>query len=142
MTKIGDEGIDLFNTFELDDDPTYEDTIAAFDVHVAANTNLVFEDHQFLTSVQAPSQSTDVFVLELKKRANKCKFCKEDTQRLICDVLVIGIRDKKVQRDLLNDKDLTLESAVMQQHDSKAISNQVTECNPMPLPVDGVTQEK
>ena len=28
------------------------------------------------------------------------------------------------------------------QHDSKAISNQVTECNPVPLPVDRVTQEK
>ena len=143
MTKIRDEGIHLYNTFQLGDDPTFEEVITVFDAHVAANTNLVYEDFQFLTSTQLPGQSIEAFVLQIKTRAAKCEFCSADTQHLIRDVLVMGILDKKLQRDLLKDKDLTLESAVMQckiwekaQRDSKVIATQVQESTSVPVPVD------
>lgn len=105
---------------------------------------------QFLTSAQIPDQSMKAFVLQYKTKAAKCEFCPTDRQQLIRDILIMGILHTKLQRELLKDKNLTLESAILQckiwekeHHNSKIIiTTQVQESTSLPVSIHQVVQEK
>lgn len=112
MSRIGDEGGDIFNTFDLPEEPTYEAVIEAFDNYVQLRKNTIFERYQFLTSKQQSGQSIDAFILQLKKQANKCEFHENDKNSLIRDVLVIGINDKDAREKMLRNPQLDLDKAV------------------------------
>lgn len=69
--------------------------------------NVTFERHIFNSRVQAPGESIDQFVTDLKTKANTCEygqFC----DSLIKDRIVVGIRDDSLRARLLRENDLNV----------------------------------
>ncbi|XP_011688911.1 PREDICTED: uncharacterized protein LOC105450661 [Wasmannia auropunctata] len=112
LNTIGEEGIDIFNNFNLseEDQKKYEAVVKKFDEYLLPKKNIVYERFLFYKRVQEPNESVDNFVKELKKLAQNCEFT--DKQDMIRDRIVLGIADLKTQEKLLGMTDLKLEKAV------------------------------
>lgn len=67
--------------------------------------------HTFNTTVQKPDESMQFFVSTLKILSKKCEFGAL-TDELIRDRIVWGIQSDTVRKQLLHEKNLTLESAI------------------------------
>ena len=69
MSRIGDEGIDVYEQFELDVDPSFKAVIDAFDAYVQRHNNTVFERFQFFKLEQKNhSQLIDISLNCVSKR--------------------------------------------------------------------------
>ena len=112
MTYAGDEALDIYETLDLSEDSSFDDVLQAFDDYVKLQTNTVFERNIFLKLSQKVGQTVDSYVLELKKQASKCDFHPEEKDKLIRDRLVLGIRNVRLQKELLRDAQLDLDKAV------------------------------
>jgi hypothetical protein len=65
----------------------------------------VFERFKFFKIKQKEGQSVDQFITELKNAASQCEFDSgNQTEKLIRDRIVLGIRDGKLQERLLAEK--------------------------------------
>lgn len=111
MTALGNEGIDILNTFDnIDSHSSYADVVAAFDKYCNPRKNTIYERFRFSQLVQK-GRPVDVFLVELKTQAQRCDFAAEEFDNLVRDRLVVGIDDERVRKELLRDPDLTLETA-------------------------------
>lgn len=116
LTCIGDEGIDIYNSFEDDKKDTLEKLLQSFDTYVLPKTIIPMETFKFNNLMQSDEQTIDQYLTELKKQAKLCNFvcqCKETYEnRMIRDQLVLGIKDKDVQERILRESDLTVEKII------------------------------
>lgn len=111
MTALGDQGLDVFNTFkDVDENSTFDDVMAAFEKYCNPKRNTVYERFLFSQVVQG-TRNVDAFVVELKNQASRCEFG-EQADNLVRDRLVVGVRNPIVRKELLRDSELTLQSAV------------------------------
>ncbi|XP_039304646.1 uncharacterized protein LOC120357660 [Solenopsis invicta] len=112
LNTIGEEGIDIFNNFQLSevDQKKYDLVVKKFDEYFLPKKNVVYESFLFYKKVQESNEPVDNFVKELKKLARNCEF--PDEQDMIRDRLVLGIADTTVQEKLLSVTDLKLEKAI------------------------------
>jgi hypothetical protein len=94
-----------------------------FDSHFAVKRNLIFERAQFNRRQQEPREPADVFIAALHKLADACEFGALRDQ-LVCDRIVVGIRDVKLLERLQLDPDLTLEKAVTVVRQSELVHSQ------------------
>ncbi|XP_018359748.1 PREDICTED: uncharacterized protein K02A2.6-like [Trachymyrmex cornetzi] len=112
LNTIGDEGIDIFNNFNLSeaDQKKYDVVVKKFDEYFLPKKNIIYERFLFYKRIQEPNEPVDNFVKKLKKIAQNCEFM--DEQDMIRDRIVLGIADVTVQEKLLGMTDLKLEKAV------------------------------
>lgn len=113
LNLLSDEGIEIYNTFEYDQDndaKKFEVVLKKFDEYCQPLKNIVFEHFKFFKRDQLAGESFDQFVTALKQLANSCEFKERDT--MILDRIVLGIRDSKMQEKLLQEPNLTLEHAI------------------------------
>jgi len=85
--------------------------IEAFNRYCIGETNVTYERYIFNQRVQQPSESIEDYVADLRKLASTCQF-QELEDSLICDRVVVGIRDDTTRRHLLQQKKLTLAEAI------------------------------
>lgn len=73
--------------------------------------NLILDTYRFLTRKQETEESFDKYLIELKKLASKCEL---DTMkdRLIMQVIVVGIQDSKLREKMLRNEKLDLTKAI------------------------------
>lgn len=119
LSCIGDEGIDIYNTFTEDEKSTIEKLTKAFDDHFLPKKVVLMESFKFHTLIQGDYQNIDQYLTELKKQAKLCEFaCSKDTckepfeERMVRDRLIIGINCKESQLRLLREPDLTIKKIV------------------------------
>lgn len=120
LDKIGEEGIDIYNTFVFEtQDTKFNDVIKQFDSYCVPFKNVTMETYKFNTIKQKDGQSFDTFVTELRNQAMNCEFvcankdCKTSfMNRMLKDKLVISIADKGCQEKLLREPELSLEKAL------------------------------
>lgn len=113
LNVIGQEGVDLFNTFNLTDAERKDlNTVKTkFQNHTTPKVNVTFERYVFNNRSQKEGETFDQYVIELRKIAKSCEF---DNLRdsLLRDRIIIGIRNQHVREALLRTEDLTLDKAI------------------------------
>ena len=78
--------------------------------------------------MQRPDESVDSFITDLHNLAEFCEYG-DLRNELICDRIVVGLRDKKLSEKLQMDYELTLEKAVTCARQTEAIKQQQTTLN-------------
>lgn len=114
LNLIGDEGVNIFNTFKFEDDEkkeSYKDIILEFEKYCEPHKNIVFERFKFFSCNQVEGQSIDSYVTSLKLLASSCEF-ENQTESLIRDRIVLGLRDSLLQERLLREPDVSLKKAI------------------------------
>ncbi|KAJ8914043.1 hypothetical protein NQ315_017562 [Exocentrus adspersus] len=113
LTLIGEEGMRIYNTFEIPNDKENDlDTLLKFfDQHCLPKKNLTFVRHKFLNCKQKATQTIERYVIELKNLAKECELgALQDS--LTKDVLICGIKSASIREKLLQRNVANLEEAV------------------------------
>lgn len=107
----GPEAIRIHYTFEYGEDEDKDDLsvlLTKLDDHFLPQKNISYKRHIFHTRIQAPGESIDDFVTDLKRKAATCEFGQLQ-EILIKDRIIIGIRDVVLRTKLLEKRELTLQ---------------------------------
>lgn len=110
---IGEEALDLYNTFDLTEQEknSYAAILQKFENYCVPRANTSVEAYKFNNRVQGPDESFDNFVSDLRKISSMCDFGNL-RDRLIMDRIVQGVKDHQVKLRLLAEQNLTLARAV------------------------------
>ena len=115
LNVAGAEAQRIFGTFtfvgETEDPKKYADVINKFTNFCMPKKNLVYERDVFNICVQKEGQNVDSYVTELRHKAQTCDYG-ELKDSLIRDRIVVGINSTQLKEKMLQDKDLSLESAI------------------------------
>lgn len=112
LNLIGDEGLELFNSFSFEngDEKKLDKIREKFHEYCSPKTNITFERYKFNSICQKEGQNFDNFLTELRKAIKTTQY--KDHDDMIRDRIVMGILDKVIQERLLREPKLTLEKAV------------------------------
>ncbi|XP_045447548.1 uncharacterized protein K02A2.6-like [Melitaea cinxia] len=111
LNLAGDDAMDVYTTsMECLKVKSLEKLLELFEKHIKPRKNIIANSYKFFNMSQAEGETFEHYVTELKKQAKLCEFKEED--RLVRDMIVIGIKDKGVQERLLRESDLTLDQAI------------------------------
>ena len=86
--------------------------IEALQVHVHGQLNIVMGRRTFYLHCQQLGESINAYLTDLHDLAKTCEFCDNCLDGLICDHIVVGLRDSDTIEHLLVEKGLTLTKAV------------------------------
>lgn len=112
LNCIGDEALDIYNSFNLDTSKvTLKEVLKAFEDYIKPRMNVVVERHKFFTTTQKEGESFDNFFNCLRKLAKNCEFGEQENS-LIRDRIIIAIKDTTVQQRLLRENNINLDRAV------------------------------
>ncbi|UYV62932.1 K02A2.6-like [Cordylochernes scorpioides] len=113
LNFIGEEALEVFNTFHLKEDEAenFDLVINKFDDFCEPKKNVIFERFKFFSATQKDGESIDSFITELKGLSTSCEF-ESQKDSLIRDRIVYGIQGKALQERLLREPNLTLLKAI------------------------------
>ena len=115
LNVAGAEAQRIFGTFTFvegtEDPKKYADVINKFTNFCMPKKNLVYERYVFNICVQKEGQNVDSYVTELRHKAQTCDYG-ELKDSLIRDRIVVGINSTQLKEKMLQDKDLSLDSAI------------------------------
>ena len=114
LTSVGDRGIKLYNTLKFDadgDKDKYSKIIEKFEAYVNPRTNITFARHKFFTYKQKEGQSFDLYLTEMTKLSNDCDLGNK-VESILRDMVIIGLKDKRLQEGLLRKEKLPLEEII------------------------------
>ncbi|RVE41869.1 hypothetical protein evm_013477 [Chilo suppressalis] len=112
LNAIGDDGIEIFNSFNLDRTQTkLEDVLKKFDEKFSPHTNITVERYNFFTRMQKPDESLEEYLTIINNLATTCDFGNLK-QSLIKDMLIIGMKNTYIKKRLLQEEGLTVESTM------------------------------
>lgn len=119
LSCIGDEGLDVYNTFPDDKKTTLKDVLEQYDNYFLPAKVVAVETFKFNSLIQSEDQSIEQYLTELKKQAKLCDFicgnaeCRASfEERMIRDRLIVGVHDKQIQARLLRETDITVKKIV------------------------------
>lgn len=124
LNAIGSEAVDVFYSFGLSDEDAakYDTVVKAFDEFCEPKSNEVYETYKFYSRNQQMNEPFDNFLIDLKKLVRKCGF--DDDDRMLRDRIVMGTRDEKLQKRLLEVEKLTLGKAIDMARAAEIVSQQ------------------
>ena len=98
--------------------------------------NVIMERHKFNTRIQKEGESFQSFVADLRILANTCEYgiLKDE---LIRDKIVCGVSSRHIQKQLLKERDLTLDRAI-----DIGIANELSDKNNTELSSNQVSDPK
>ena len=83
----------------------------AFQRHCIGEVNVTYERYVFNRRVQDTGETFDAFLADLRRLACTCDF-ETLEESIICDRIVIGIREDSTRRKLLQTRKLDLQAAI------------------------------
>ncbi|KAL1461086.1 hypothetical protein WDU94_013017 [Cyamophila willieti] len=111
---IGEYGLEVFNTFGLDENDEnlkYEDVVKKFTEYFSPRKNITMMRYQFLTRYQQKNEPMESFISDLKIKSLNCEL-KELRDDLVRDMIIIGMNDAQLKEKLLSRDNLKLEDVV------------------------------
>ena len=115
---IGEEGLDIYNTFSFpaaneDNDPsmTLKIVLDKFEEYCNPKKNVTLERFHFNQCNQGPGETIDHYVTKLKQLSLNCEY-DELRDSLIRDRIICGISDNVTRERLLRTKELDLKTCV------------------------------
>lgn len=109
---LGDDALEAFNTFNLQDDASVSDIISAFDEFIIGESNETYERFLFNSRVQQEGEQFDLFCADLQRLIKSCNYCGDCEASILRDRIVLGIQDADVQRELLKIRKLNIEQTI------------------------------
>ena len=109
---LGEEADDVLTSTNISSDSrkVFADVLKKFDEFFKVRKNIVFERACFNRRCQGEAETAEQFITSLYSLATDCEFG-ELKEQLICNRIVVGIRDISLSEKLHMDADLTLEKA-------------------------------
>ena len=101
----------------------YETVLKQFDDFFKVRVNQTLERAKFNNRSQKEGETADEYITALYSLAESCNY-KELKEEMICDRLVVGIRDRTLSEKLQLDAGLTLESAKKKIRQQEAVRDQ------------------
>ena len=112
---IGADALKIFNGFHFDNPDDRNDLakiIQKFDEFTIGEVNETFERYTFNSRNQKENESIDVYVTALRTLAKTCNFCDCMRDSIIRDRIVLGIRDHRTRKRLLQERNLSLSKCI------------------------------
>ena len=139
---IGDDALKVIKTFnhaEGENSSDWRVVMGKMEKHCIGEVNEIYERYCFNMRDKLPTESVDSFVAELRNLAKTCNFCDCLRDSLICDRIVLGIKNEQTTKKLLRMRDLTLNRCI-----DVCRSEEVAELQMKSLsgPVDNINQVK
>ena len=91
---------------------TVETIMTQMQEHLRSQRNIVLDRKEFYSRNQQPDEKFDDYYIALQEIAAFCDFCQNCINQQYRDRIVTGIHQEDTVKDLLSEKDLTLEKAV------------------------------
>ncbi|XP_073962711.1 uncharacterized protein [Choristoneura fumiferana] len=114
LNVAGEEAVDVYNSHMKEDEVlTLENLISNFDAYVEPRKNIITNSFKFFNLKQEEGEQVDKFITRLKVQAKQCDFGDQE-DRLVRDMIVIGVRDKGVQERLLREANIELNQVISQ----------------------------
>jgi len=121
-------------------DKTFEEITTALQAHFEPKTLVIAERFHFHRRNQAPEESVNDYVAELRRLATNCAFGAY-LEEALRDRLVCGLRNESVQKRLLAEADLTLARAVQIAQGMEAAHKNAQSFKGRDLPVGRVERQ-
>jgi hypothetical protein len=113
LSVIGEEAVELYETFEWSDPDEKTEIVTVldkFEAYCKPKASELFETYRFLSRRQEQGEPIDAFATALRMLAAGCAFADKD--RRIRDQVVLGIRDDRVRERLLREASPTLDKVL------------------------------
>lgn len=122
---MGGKAEDLLELFVFKDDEvkTYATVKAKFEEYFQKCRNTIYERAKFNRRKQGDDETVDEFIADLYRLAQHCDYSALHDQ-LVCDRIVVGIKDRVVWEKLQMEATLTLDMAVMMARQSNYVKTQ------------------
>ena len=114
LSTLGSDALELHEGFQYGpDEDRYnpEHVLNKFSQYCVAETNKAYESYRFNKCEQAEGESIETYLSRLRQLARGCNFGAM-TDRMIRDRLVAGVREDTQRKKLLEERDLTLRTAI------------------------------
>ena len=114
ITCIGKEALEVHNglPFQSDEEKAHiKKVLELWANHCIRKTNIIYDRYKFNNHLQEQTDTIDTYITTLRALTETCKFgsVKDD---LIRNRVICGVRDKGIQRKLLQECGLTLSQCV------------------------------
>ncbi|XP_061729032.1 uncharacterized protein LOC133533959 [Cydia pomonella] len=126
LHNIGDKGVEIYNSFNLEEKQNFDDVLKKFNAYFIPKVNITMQRHKFFTRAQGPTESFDDFLTDLHNKSMTCNFS-DKREELVRDVIVIGLANSAMKERLLRTEDLTLQRTVSMCRAAELSQKQVTE---------------
>ncbi|XP_063365119.1 uncharacterized protein LOC134653655 [Cydia amplana] len=126
LHNMGDKGVEIYNSFNLEPKQTFEEVLKKFNAYFIPKVNITMQRHKFFTRAQGPKESFDDFLTDLQNRSMTCNFS-DKREELVRDVIVIGLANTAMKERLLRTEDLTLQKTITMCRAAELSQKQVTE---------------
>ena len=114
LHAAGEAVQDVFESLEGDLDSSeadlYKQALEALDKYFAVDANAPYERHVFRQMCQRADETVAQFVTRLRTQSQFCSFTDKESQ--IRDQLLFGMRDSELRQKLLEEKDVSLSTAL------------------------------
>ena len=122
LYSMGEKADDILQSFCLSEEELkkYEMVVAKFQKHFISSRNVIFERAKFNSQKQKEGENVDSALYELAEHYGFGSL----HDKLICDRIVVGIRDIALSEKMQMDPNLDLEKAVNYIRQSKAVKKQ------------------
>ena len=114
LSSIGPKMYNLLRSLttpQLPSTKSYEELCKCLQDHLSPAPLEIVEQFKFHKRIQQEGESVSTFLAEIRKLSEYCNF-KENLEESLRDKFVVGIRDDKIQRRLLQERNLSLDKAV------------------------------
>ena len=125
---IGVEALKIFNGFQFDcpeDKHNLVKIMEKFDEFTIGELNETFERYTFNSRNQSENETIDAYVTALRTLAKTSNFCDCMRDSIIRDRIVLGIRDNRTRKRLLQERKLTLPKCIDLSKSSEATNSQL-----------------
>jgi len=141
---IGEEGESILASTNATDEErkSYTAVVDKFDAFFKVRRNVIYERARFNHRSQQQDETAEQYIMELYRVADHCDYGALRDE-MICDRLVVGIRDMALSQQLQLDVELTLEKAKTKVRQREAVGEQrELKGDPISLAAIGVRRHK
>lgn len=94
------------------EDAKLDVVLDAMECYLRGQRNVIVDRRDFYSRIQEPGESFDDFLCAVKEIANFCDFCEECLDNRLRDRIVVGTSDEVALKRMLEDRKLTLQTAI------------------------------
>ena len=109
---LDDDALEAYNTLDLPEEATVANIVKAFELFIVGECNETYERYIFNKRNQEDGEPFELFYADLQRLMKTCNYCNQCKNSLLKDRIVLGIKNPKIQRELLKVRKLTLEQTV------------------------------
>ena len=123
--SMGDKADNILQSFSFSEEDVnkYSTVKDKFDAHFVKRQSVIFERAKFNSRKQEPGESVDSFITHLHCLAHYCNYGNL-LDEMICDRIVVDVRDNKLSQRMQIEADLTLSKAMELASQNEAVKQQ------------------